>query len=155
MEASIPGTKLDEPANSTMASATESRDLRTGATVWEAYGTDAVQGRAFNQSRKADLVVVGAGITGALIAEAATDIGLQTVVLDRRQPAHGSTAASTALLQFEIDTPLVRLVDEVGFRTGEPGVAALAAGCRRLAHPCREAGNSLCLQAARGFLFGG
>ena len=117
--------------------------MRTGATVWEAYGTAAVQGRALNQSRKADLVVVGAGITGALIAEAATDIGLQTVILDRRQPAHGSTAASTALLQFEIDTPLLRLVDTIGFeRASRAWLRSLQAvnGLRnlvsKLAIPC-------------------
>ena len=63
---------------------------------------------------RTDVVVVGAGITGALVAEAATAIGLATVVLDRRAPAHGSTAASTALLQFEIDTPLIRLTEELG-----------------------------------------
>ena len=63
---------------------------------------------------RADVVVVGAGITGALVAEAATTMGLATVILDRRLPAHGSTAASTALLQFEIDTPLIRLAEEIG-----------------------------------------
>ena len=65
-------------------------------------------------SMRTDVVVVGAGISGALVAEAATAIGLATVVLDRRAPAHGSTAASTALLQFEIDTPLIHLTEELG-----------------------------------------
>ena len=126
-----------------MPSATERRDLRTGATVWEAYGIDTVRGRELNQSRKADLVLVGAGITGALIAEAATDIGLQTVILDRRQPAYGSTAASTALLQFEIDTPLLRLVDTIGFERASrawlrslQSVDGLRNLVRTLAIPC-------------------
>jgi glycine/D-amino acid oxidase-like deaminating enzyme len=59
--------------------------------------------------------VVGAGITGALVAEAASARGLSTVVLDRRPPCHGSTYASTALLQSEIDTPLIRLAEDIGF----------------------------------------
>ena len=87
--------------------------------------------------------MVGAGITGALIAEAATDIGLQTVILDRRQPAHGSTAASTALLQFEIDTPLLRLVDTIGFERASrawlrslQAVDGLRNLVRKLAIPC-------------------
>ena len=63
---------------------------------------------------RADVIIVGAGITGALVAEAATAAGLTTIVLDRRQPAHGSTAASTALLQYEIDTPLIHLADDIG-----------------------------------------
>jgi glycine/D-amino acid oxidase-like deaminating enzyme len=36
-------------------------------------------------------------------------------VLDRREPAHGSTMASTALLQWEIDTPLLHLAERIGF----------------------------------------
>ncbi len=61
-----------------------------------------------------DVVVLGAGITGALVAEASTALGLSTAVLDRRPPGQGSTAASTALLQFEIDVPLARLSEEIG-----------------------------------------
>jgi len=38
----------------------------------------------------------------------------RVVVLDRRMPAHGSTMASTAMLQFEIDTPLTELADRIG-----------------------------------------
>jgi flavin-dependent dehydrogenase len=33
---------------------------------------------------RTDVIVVGAGITGALVAEATTAMGLDTVVLDRR-----------------------------------------------------------------------
>jgi len=36
------------------------------------------------------------------------------VVLDRRAPAMGATHASTAMLQFEIDTPLTQLADQIG-----------------------------------------
>ena len=73
-----------------------------------------VQTRLLSASTRADVVIVGAGITGALIAEAATGRGLSTVIIDRRAPGHGSTAASTALLQFEIDTPLTHLADQIG-----------------------------------------
>ncbi len=61
-----------------------------------------------------DAVVVGAGITGALIARALIDAGLDTIVLDRRDVGWGSTAASTALLQYEIDTELLQLSKLVG-----------------------------------------
>lgn len=95
-------------------SATEQRNLRTGTTPWTACGTPPVATRALTASTKADLVVVGAGITGALVAEEASRRGLSVVVLDRRPPGHGSTAASTALLQFEIDTPFIHLADAIG-----------------------------------------
>jgi len=41
---------------------------------------------------------------------------VNTVLLDRRDVGFGSTSASTALLQYEIDTPLHQLVDLVGQR---------------------------------------
>ena len=72
-------------------------------------------GHRLRDSAKADVVIVGAGITGALIARSLAQRGLSIIVLDRREPAHGSTMASTALLQWEIDTPLVRLADRIGF----------------------------------------
>jgi len=61
-----------------------------------------------------EVVVVGAGITGALIARALVEAGLDTIVLDRRDVGWGSTAASTALLQYEIDTELLQLSNLVG-----------------------------------------
>lgn len=49
------------------------------------------------------------------MALATSTQGLSTLVIDRRPPARGSTAASTALLQWEIDTPLIRLAERMGF----------------------------------------
>lgn len=51
-----------------------------------------------------DVVVVGAGITGALIADELASHGHDVVVLEQRDVGWGSTSASTALLQYEIDT---------------------------------------------------
>lgn len=61
-----------------------------------------------------DVVVIGGGITGALIAWHLAEAGIETVVLDRRDIAKGSTSASTALLQYEVDTHLIDLIDMVG-----------------------------------------
>ncbi len=63
---------------------------------------------------KVDVAVIGAGISGALIAHYLCSQGLSVAVLDRRHAGMGSTAASTALLQYEIDTPLHKLCDKVG-----------------------------------------
>ena len=96
-------------------SVTRLRDLRTGRSPWCTPDSQAVPVERLVAPLKADVVVVGAGITGALVAQALSAMGQSVVVLDRRAPAHGSTAASTALLQFEIDTPLIHLIDAVGF----------------------------------------
>jgi glycine/D-amino acid oxidase-like deaminating enzyme len=41
-----------------------------------------------------DVAVIGAGITGALIARALVETGLDTIVLDRRDVGWGSTATA-------------------------------------------------------------
>lgn len=89
----------------TAASATRHRDLRTGQAIWSARRRPAIAAQR-SRAISRDAVVVGAGISGALIAEALSEAGLGTVVVDRRGPAEGSTAASTAMLQYELDTPL-------------------------------------------------
>jgi glycine/D-amino acid oxidase-like deaminating enzyme len=97
-------------------SATAVLNLRSGVPVWMSNWTGTLPTAPLTTSQKADVVVVGAGISGALVAEASSRAGFSTVVLDRRVPGYGSTAASTALLQFEIDTPLTMLADSMGFQ---------------------------------------
>ncbi|MCD9095718.1 FAD-binding oxidoreductase [Luteimonas fraxinea] len=61
-----------------------------------------------------DVLVIGGGITGALIADELATHGNSVVVVEQRDIAWGSTAASTALLQYEIDTHLVDLAKRYG-----------------------------------------
>ena len=61
-----------------------------------------------------DVAVVGGGITGALIADELNRHGHDVVVLEQRDVGWGSTSASTALLQYEIDTHLVDLASQYG-----------------------------------------
>jgi glycine/D-amino acid oxidase-like deaminating enzyme len=52
--------------------------------------------------------------SGALVAESLSAADLRVVIVDRRSPMAGSTSASTALLQYEIDTPLTVLSRSIG-----------------------------------------
>jgi len=63
-----------------------------------------------------DVAIIGAGISGALCAYYLRNAGLKIAVLDRRHVGMGSTAASTAFLQYEIDKPLSELSGYVGFK---------------------------------------
>lgn len=95
------------------------------------HGIGAVP-QPLRRNRHCDVVIVGAGITGALVAEAMTAAGLSVIAVDRRYPCLGSTAASTALLQYEIDTPLADLREQLGYRQAVEAYAACLAGVRKV-----------------------
>src|SRR5882757_10826900 len=57
---------------------------------------------------------MGAGITGTTIADVLASEGMKVALVDRRGLAHGSTFASTALVQYELDTPLIELTRKIG-----------------------------------------
>ncbi len=61
-----------------------------------------------------DVAIIGAGITGALLADRFARAGKSVVVIERNAPTEGSTAVSTALLQYELDVELVALSDMLG-----------------------------------------
>jgi glycine/D-amino acid oxidase-like deaminating enzyme len=74
---------------------------------------------AIDSDQRCEVAILGAGITGALVAEALTADGHDVVMLDTRDICFGSTSASTALLQYEVDTHLVDLIDQHGSRIAE------------------------------------
>ena len=61
-----------------------------------------------------DVLIIGGGISGALAGYHLTNAGVNCVVADSRTIGLGSTCASTSLLQYEIDTPLSKLIEKVG-----------------------------------------
>ena len=61
-----------------------------------------------------DVLIMGGGISGALVSYYLTDVGIENIVTDARTIGLGSTCASTSLLQYEIDTPLCDLIKKVG-----------------------------------------
>ncbi len=91
------------------ARATFGPDVRRGQAVC-ARGADRLE-----QDRRCDVLVVGAGITGALVAERLVREGRDVCIVDRERPGLGSAAASTAMLLWEIDRPLASLTDLYGF----------------------------------------
>lgn len=94
--------------------ATRHDDLRSGASPWRAE-VARPPGEALETDLRCDVAIVGAGVTGALLAEHLGARGLSVVVVDRERPGFGSTVASTAMLQWEIDLPLRRLAGLYGF----------------------------------------
>ena len=95
---------------------TKKKQLRAGKSVWLAFPAPKVASSAAAAagSLTADVLVIGAGISGALVSEMAASVGLSVIIADRRGPILGSTPASTALVQYEIDTPLTQLREKIG-----------------------------------------
>ena len=91
------------------------KDLRGGYPLWNPAHRS-VRSKHHLTRERCDVAVVGAGVTGALTALALAEAGLDVVIVDRREPAIGSTAASTALIQYELDIPLRELSDMIGTR---------------------------------------
>ena len=122
---------------------TTGRNLRTGRSVWEGRRAAKVRHARLVKDVDTDVLIIGAGITGAMIADALTQAGLRVVVADRRHdPVKGSTVASTALVQYEIDTPLSHLSRKIGktnairaWRRSRLAVEALDARLRELKVP--------------------
>jgi glycine/D-amino acid oxidase-like deaminating enzyme len=69
---------------------------------------------SLKKSITTEVLIMGAGITGALIAYKLIAEGKKVVMVDRRDVCNGSSAASTSMLQYEIDVPLHKLIDQVG-----------------------------------------
>ena len=122
---------------------TQKRKLKAGTSIWQAHGTPKLNRPEAVKADGLDVIVVGTGISGALVADALLNSGLRVLAVDRRKPMTGSTPASTALLQFELDTPLTILSRKIGknnaMRTwlrSASTVQALAGRIRDLAIDC-------------------
>lgn len=63
---------------------------------------------------RCDVAVIGSGVVGAMLASELASAGANVVLVDRRDLAQGSTAASTALLLYELDVPLHKLTALLG-----------------------------------------
>ena len=66
------------------------------------------------QNETCEIVVVGGGISGALLSHALMEEHYNVILVDKRDIGGGSTAASTSMLQYEIDEPLYKLAEKIG-----------------------------------------
>ena len=114
-------------------------DLKSGYPYWVVKNGLLGSFPALREDLDCEVLVVGAGITGALIADQLVRAGIDVCVIDRREAGWGSTAASTALLQYEIDVELQDLSERFGsadavlaYRTCERAIPKLLRLARQL-----------------------
>lgn len=84
--------------------------LRSTESFWPLKHAMDVSYPSLESDIDTEILIIGGGITGALIAYQLINEGKKVVLVDRRDICNGSTAASTALLQYEIDVPLHELI---------------------------------------------
>jgi glycine/D-amino acid oxidase-like deaminating enzyme len=118
-------------------------DLRSGTAYWPLKNGLLATYPPLEENQTCDVAILGGGITGALVAHRFVGEGVETVLLDKRDIGTGSTAASTSLLQYEIDTELADLIDRVGkshavraYRLGLEAIDQIAAMVQKIGVDC-------------------
>ena len=94
-------------------------DLTTGYPYWLINSGLPANYPKLEQSLKTDIVIMGGGISGALTTYYLVNAGFKCIVVDARTVGLGSTSASTAMLQYELDTPLSELSEQIGWHHAE------------------------------------
>ena len=134
---------------------TRKDDLRTGMPYWLKTPHVSVATAPLPTGRRWDAIIVGAGISGALMAEALTRARLSVLVLDRRAPVRGSSPASTAMIQHEIDVPLTDHIAMMGRRKAEAAWRRSVAAVEGLVALARRLGIDCAMQPKRALYLAG
>lgn len=123
-----------EPAISTPRDITKQRKLHESRPLWAETPRIGVRAAHTPSRSDYDVIVVGAGISGALAAHALTGGRRSVLIVDRRAPVRGSTLASTAMIQHEIDIPLHKLAGLIGVRKANRAWCRSARAVEQLTH---------------------
>jgi len=89
-------------------------DLRTNEPFWLVKNALPTSYPSLKKDIETQVVILGGGITGALIAYQLLTEDYKVVMLEKRDVVNGSSAASTAMLQYEVDVALHQLIEQVG-----------------------------------------
>lgn len=99
-----------------------------------------------------EVVIIGGGVTGSLIAYYFTKQGIPCVLLEKHRVAYGSTSITTALLQYELDSTIADLMQ---YTTKKAAISSYHLGVKALAEIdafIKQYGN-LCEYQQRDTLF--
>lgn len=113
-------------------------ELSYGSLPW--YNTIAVKNDhpALAEDTEGDIIVIGAGISGALCAYELGKRGYDVIVLEKRRIGRGSTSANTGLLQYNSDRSLTSCIGLSGEQKGIRFYTLCKQGTERLLSIARE-----------------
>ena len=89
-------------------------DLHSGLPFWLVKNGILENYPQLSSNKNCQVVILGGGITGAIQAYYLIKAGIKCIIIEKRSVGLGSTCASTALLQYQIDTMLIDLIEKVG-----------------------------------------
>jgi len=100
-------------------------DLKSNEPFWLLKNGLMTSYPSLKSDEECDVLIIGGGITGSLIAHQMVEDGYKTMLIDKREICNGSTSATTSMLQYEIDVPLFELIEKIG----EKGAIASYKAC--------------------------
>ena len=113
-------------------------DLKSNEPFWLVKNGILNSYPSLRENISCDVLVVGGGITGSLIAHQCMEEGYDTVLIDKREVANGSSSATTSMLQYEIDTPLYELIELIGKYGAEASYQACFDAIDQLQKVCKQ-----------------
>lgn len=85
-------------------------DLQSGKLYWPTTMVNPPSYPKLEEDISCDVLIIGAGSSGAQCANFLSDQGLSVVIVDKRKTGEGSTSTNTALIQYAGEKVLYRLV---------------------------------------------
>ncbi|MEJ8547297.1 NAD(P)/FAD-dependent oxidoreductase [Brevibacillus borstelensis] len=89
-------------------------DLRTGTFYWPTRISHPPSYPALDSDISCDVLIIGAGITGAQCGYYLRELGRDVVIVEKGRAGYGSTCTNTAVLQYAGDKMAHELVDSFG-----------------------------------------
>lgn len=116
-------------------------DLYSGYPFWLIKNGLPYNYPKLNRNTSTQVVILGGGITGAIQAFYLAEAGINFIVVEKRSIGLGSTCASTALLQYQIDTPLSRLIEKIGNKNAVRSYALCASTIDNIENISKKIGH--------------
>lgn len=113
-------------------------DLKSNEPFWLVKNGIITSYPSLRENKICDVLIVGGGITGSLIAHKCIEDGYNTILIDKREIANGSSSATTSMLQYEIDIPLYKLIDMIGKKGAEATYEACSRAIDLLEKVCKQ-----------------
>lgn len=111
-------------------------DLKSNEPYWPIKNGLPKSFPSIREDSSCNVLIVGGGITGSLLAHQMIKDGYDTILIDKREVVHGSSSATTALLQYEIDVQLHELIELIGEKGAVASYKACALAIDQLERIC-------------------